>query len=158
MTQYATLRTWAFVLTVMGVLGMFVAGFGAIVWAFEVEGFWQTLGVLLIGLPVAIFLATLPIATSGVLASFYVGRNTIWVIAKDMPRSLVRRHFGRIVRSQWRIAWQAARTWRGAAARARLRGQLAGLAGLPKVMGWRRATQPSCTVSFNALDRLLLRD
>lgn len=62
MTQYATLRTWAFVLTIMGVLGMLVAGFGAIVWAFEVEGVWQTLGVLLIGLPVAIFIATLPIA------------------------------------------------------------------------------------------------
>ena len=28
-------------------------GIGAIVWAFEVEGFWQTIGVLLIGLPVA---------------------------------------------------------------------------------------------------------
>ncbi len=34
----------------------------------------------------------------GTLASYYVGRNTIWVIAKDMPGPLIRRHFGRIVR------------------------------------------------------------
>lgn len=62
MTHYGTLRTWAFVLTVMGVVWMIAAAIGAIVWAFEVEGVWQTLGVLLVGLPVSVFLATLPIA------------------------------------------------------------------------------------------------
>ena len=62
MTHYGTLRVWAALLTFVGVLAMIAAGIGAIVWAFEVEGFWQTIGVLLIGLPVAIFLATLPIA------------------------------------------------------------------------------------------------
>ena len=31
-------------------------------WAFEVDGFWQTLGVLLVGLPVSVFIATIPIA------------------------------------------------------------------------------------------------
>jgi uncharacterized membrane protein YccF (DUF307 family) len=41
---------------------MIAAFVGAIVWAFEVDGFWQTLGVLCIGLPVAVFIATLPIA------------------------------------------------------------------------------------------------
>ena len=34
---------------------------------YEVEGFWQTLGVLLIGLPVAVFIATLPIALAQAL-------------------------------------------------------------------------------------------
>jgi len=62
MTHYGTLRLWAALLTFVGVLAMFGAAIGAIVWAFEVEGVWQTIGVLLIGLPVAIFLATLPIA------------------------------------------------------------------------------------------------
>jgi uncharacterized membrane protein YccF (DUF307 family) len=62
MTQYGTLRTWAFIATLVGVFGMIAAFVGAIVWAFEVEGFWQTIGVLLIGLPVAVFIATLPIA------------------------------------------------------------------------------------------------
>jgi len=62
MTHYGTLRLWAALLTFVGVLAMFGAAIGAIVWAFEVEGFWQTIGVLLIGLPFAVFLATLPIA------------------------------------------------------------------------------------------------
>ena len=59
----------------------------------------------------------------GKLASFYVGRNTIWVIAKDMPGALIRRHFGRIVRAQWRVtlgcaARLARRSGAGATARA----------------------------------------
>jgi hypothetical protein len=62
MTQYGTLRAWAFIATLVGIFGMIAAAIGAVVWAFEVDGFWQTIGVLLIGLPVAIFVATLPIA------------------------------------------------------------------------------------------------
>jgi hypothetical protein len=62
MTHYGTLRVWAALLSFVGVLGMIAAVFGTIVWAVEVDGFWQTLGVLLIGGPVSIFLATLPIA------------------------------------------------------------------------------------------------
>ena len=62
MTQYGTLRAWAFVATLVGVFGMIIAAVGAIVLAFEADGFWQTMGVLLIGLPVAVFIATIPIA------------------------------------------------------------------------------------------------
>jgi Na+-transporting NADH:ubiquinone oxidoreductase subunit NqrB len=62
MTQYGTLRVWAAVLSFLGVLSVIVALFGTIVLAIEANGFWQTLGVLLIGGPVSIFLATLPIA------------------------------------------------------------------------------------------------
>ena len=61
MTQYGTLRAWAFIATLVGVFGMIAAAIGAIVWAFEVEGFWQTIGVLLLGLPVSIFIATIPL-------------------------------------------------------------------------------------------------
>lgn len=92
----------------------------------------------------------------GVLASYYVGRNTIWVIAKDMPGPLIRQHFGRIVQAQCRVAWDAARAWRGAAARARLRGQLAGLAGLPRVLGWRRVVQETRVLPVDELARLLV--
>ena len=67
MTQYGTLRAWAFIATLVGIFGMIAAAIGAIVWAFEVEGFWQTIGVLLIGLPVAVFIATLPIALAQAL-------------------------------------------------------------------------------------------
>ena len=67
MTQYGTLRLWSAFLVLVGVIGLIAAGVGTIIWAFEVEGFWQTLGVLLIGGPVAIFFATLPIALAQAL-------------------------------------------------------------------------------------------
>ena len=62
MTHFGTLRVWAAVLSFLGVLSVIAALFGTIVLAIEASGFWQTLGVLLIGGPVSIFLATLPIA------------------------------------------------------------------------------------------------
>ena len=62
MTHYGTLRAWAFIATLVGVLGMIAAAIGSIVWAFEVDGFWQTIGVLFVGLPVSVFIATIPIA------------------------------------------------------------------------------------------------
>ena len=94
----------------------------------------------------------------GVLASYYVGRNTLWVIAKDMPGPLIRRHFGRIVRAQARVTRDALRAWRGKSARARLRGQLAGLLGLPRVLGWRAAVQRSRSIEIDALEQLLVKD
>jgi len=92
----------------------------------------------------------------GTLASFYVGRNTLWVIAKDMPGPLIRRHFGSIVAAQLKIARDALAAWRGAAARARLRGQIAGLLGLPKVLGWRREVQRTRVASLAEIERLLV--
>jgi ABC-type transport system involved in cytochrome c biogenesis permease component len=67
MTQYGTLRVWAAVLTLLGILSVIMAAVGTVVWAIEVDGFWQTFGVLLIGGPVAIFLATLPVALAQAL-------------------------------------------------------------------------------------------
>jgi hypothetical protein len=67
MTQYGTLRLWSAVLVLVGVIGLIAAAVGTVIWAFEAEGFWQTIGVLLIGGPVALFLATLPIAVAQAL-------------------------------------------------------------------------------------------
>lgn len=67
MTQYGTLRLWSAFLVLVGVVGLIAAAIGTIIWAFEVDGFWQTLGVLLIGGPIAIFFATLPIALAQAL-------------------------------------------------------------------------------------------
>ena len=67
MTQYGTLRLWSAFLVLVGVIGLIAAAVGTIIWAFEADGFWQTLGVLLIGGPVAIFFATLPIALAQAL-------------------------------------------------------------------------------------------
>jgi len=81
-------------------------------------------------------------ATGGdTLASYYVGRNTIWMIAKNMPTALVQRYFLAILGAQLQIATDALRHSRGAAARARLRGQLAGLLGLPRQLRKRQIIQ-----------------
>jgi GT2 family glycosyltransferase len=78
----------------------------------------------------------------GTLASYYVGRNTIWMIAKNMPRTLLWRNMPRILAAQISTAVDALRNWRGEAARARLRGQLAGVLGLPTVLRKRAVIQP----------------
>jgi len=92
----------------------------------------------------------------GVIASFYTGRNTLWVLAKDVPGGVLRRYWRPILRAQLRIAWEALRAWRGEAARARLRGQLAGLLTLPRMLRKRRAVQASKRVDDDDLLSLLV--
>ena len=89
------------------------------------------------------------------LASYYVGRNTIWLIAKNMPRSLLLRNAPQIAASQVRIALDALRSWRGEAAQARLRGQWAGLLGLPQQLAKRRVIQPRRQIDDSELAKLL---
>jgi GT2 family glycosyltransferase len=91
-----------------------------------------------------------------VLASYYVGRNTLWLIAKNMPRSLLRRNALAIVRGQLAVTLDALRNWRGEAAQARLRGQLAGLLGLPQQLQKRRAIQPRRQVEDEEMAKLLV--
>ena len=91
----------------------------------------------------------------GVIASYYTGRNTIFMLAKDLPAPLFRRHWTAIIKAQLKIAVDALRAWRGEAARARLRGQLAGLWGLPKWLGKRRAVQQTKQVDDAYLESLL---
>ena len=69
MTRYATLRTWAVVLKIAGFFMVIFTLFGVIVWAFEVDGFWQTLGVIFIGAPLALFVSTWAIALGQALTA-----------------------------------------------------------------------------------------
>lgn len=62
MSRYKTLRTWSLFLIVLGVVSIISATIGVISWAIAVDGFWDTLGVLLLGGPVAVLLAAWPIA------------------------------------------------------------------------------------------------
>lgn len=87
--------------------------------------------------------------------SFYDGRNFIYLIVKDYPWSLLRRHWRAVVRAQWHITRDALRAWRGEAARARLRGQLAGLRGIPRMLRARRAVQRTRRVSDAKLLEIL---
>jgi len=107
--------------------------------------------------PKAIVYHKLAATGGGPTASFYDGRNAIWVIAKNYPGALWRRHWREVLRAQLRITGEAVRAWRGAAARARLRGQLAGLIGLPKMLRKRRAVQAARRVSDEYLRQILVK-
>lgn len=81
-------------------------------------------------------------ATGGsVTGSYYDGRNFLYVIWKNYPPSLLRLYWPHILRAQLKITSSALKAWRGQAARARLRGQLAGVAGLARLWGRRRYVQ-----------------
>jgi len=90
--------------------------------------------------PGAVVYHKLSATGGGPIASYYTGRNTLWVIAKNYPGALLRRHWRRVATAQARVTRDALGAWRGEAARARLRGQLAGLA------GWRRLRRRRPTV------------
>ncbi|MDX9829318.1 MAG: glycosyltransferase family 2 protein [Anaerolineae bacterium] len=90
--------------------------------------------------PGAVVYHKLSATGGGPIASYYTGRNTLWVIAKNYPVPLLRRHWRRVAAAQARVARDALGAWRGEAARARLRGQLAGLA------GWRRQRRRRPTI------------
>jgi GT2 family glycosyltransferase len=115
----------------------------------------QLAGYRVVFAPQAVVYHHLSATGGGVIASFYTGRNTISVLAKDLPGSIFRRHWRAILGAQFKIAGEALRAWRGEAARARLRGQLAGLWGLPKWLGKRRAVQQKKRVDDKYLESLL---
>jgi len=115
----------------------------------------QLAGYRCLFVPGAVVYHRLSATGGGPLASYYTGRNTIWVIVKDVPGAIIRRHWRSMFAAQARIAADALRAWRGAAARARLRGQLAGVLTAPGLLGKRRAVQRSRRVNMEYLEALL---
>jgi GT2 family glycosyltransferase len=105
--------------------------------------------------PRAVVYHQLSASGGGVTASFHDGRNFIYLLVKDVPDVVWRRHWRAVIAAQLQITWEALRAWRGAAARARLRGQLAGLLGIPKMLAKRRAIQATRTVSEDYLLSIL---
>jgi GT2 family glycosyltransferase len=105
--------------------------------------------------PQAVVYHHLSATGGGAVASYYTGRNTIFVLAKDLPGSIFRHHWPKIMRAQLKIAYDALRAWRGKAARARLRGQLAGLWHLPKWLAKRQAVQQKRRVRDSYIESLL---
>lgn len=91
----------------------------------------------------------------GTTASYYVGRNVPWVLAKDLPAPLLRKYWPRIVARQLAISFESLRHWREPAARARLRGQIDGLRGLAQPLGRRAEVQASRRITIAALDGYL---
>lgn len=91
----------------------------------------------------------------GATASYYDGRNTLWLIAKNYPAPLLRKHFAQVAGAQWGRAWAAIKAWRGAEARATLRGMLAGLISLPAVLRKRQSVQAMRRVPLDEIETLL---
>jgi GT2 family glycosyltransferase len=105
--------------------------------------------------PRAVVYHKLSATGGGAVSSYYVGRNVLWVLAKNYPSSLLWKYWPRVVGAQGRTAWEALRAWRGEAARARLRGQMAGLRGIGRMLGRRKAIQAARKVDDAAIDGLL---
>jgi GT2 family glycosyltransferase len=107
--------------------------------------------------PRAIVYHHLSATGGGVTASFYDGRNAIFVLVKNYPTELWRKYRWAILKNQWRGAWSALRAWRGKAARAKLRGILAGILALPKLRKKRIAIQTKRVISIGALEAMLTK-
>lgn len=115
----------------------------------------QLAGYRCIYVPTALAYHRLSATGGGALASYYVGRNFLYLVAKDYPTSLLIRHWPRILRAQLRIAWEALKAWRGEAARARLRGQIVGLFTWPRMLKKRRVVQSARLVPDEYLEEIL---
>lgn len=115
----------------------------------------QMAGYRCIYIPGAVVYHHLAATGGGETASYHDGRNMIWLLVKNYPRELWRKHRGKILRAQLALAWEALRAWRGAAARARLRGMVAGVLGIPKMLPKRRRIQRGRRVSITYIESIL---
>ncbi len=118
----------------------------------------QLAGWKCIYVPEAVIYHHLSATGGGKLASYYVGRNTLWVIARNYPIALLRRYWRQILAAQWAVARSALRAWRGTAARARLRGQVVGLLTCWRWVGARRSIQARRRVSDEYIESILQKD
>jgi len=118
----------------------------------------QMAGYRAVFVPNAVVYHHLSASGGGVIASYYTGRNTVFMLAKNLPGPIFRHHWQSIIKAQLKITFDALRAWRGEAARARLRGQVAGLWGMPKWLAKRKAIQKTKRVDDAYLENLLTSD
>ncbi len=118
-------------------------------WRAQLWG-WRTLYT-----PQAVVYHHLSATGGGVTASYYDGRNLLYVLVKNLPSALWRKHGVAILRQQGQLAWAALRHWRGAAARARLRGMLTGIVHMPRILQKRQRIQSGRRVSIEYLETIL---
>jgi GT2 family glycosyltransferase len=93
----------------------------------------------------------------GTLASYYVGRNLIYLLAKDVSGKIIRRNLGRMARAQARFMLDAIRNIRYPASRARLRGIMVGLLTWPRVLPTRKRVLATARLSPRQLEKVLRR-
>lgn len=119
-------------------------------WRAQLAG-WRCLYV-----PTALVYHKLKASGGGVTASFYDGRNRIYTLVKNYPADLWRTHWRDVLGAQAKLVGAALRAWRGAEARATLRGVLAGVAGIPRMMRKRRAIQATRKATAAYLEQLMM--
>ncbi len=114
----------------------------------DVDLSWRLrlLGYGIVYVPSAVVYHRLSATGGGSLASYYVARNTINVIVKNMPVPLLRENAIRILGDQLTDIVRTLRRVREPAARARLRGTFASLPMLPRMMRKRRRIQQRARV------------
>jgi GT2 family glycosyltransferase len=105
--------------------------------------------------PHAVVYHALSATGGGVTASFYNGRNFIYVIVKNYPSALFRKHWWQVVRGQFGITKEALKHVRGREARATLRGQIVGVLHIPRLLRRRRAVQRLRKVTIEYLESVL---
>lgn len=115
----------------------------------------QLAGYKALYVPSALVYHHLSASGGGVTASYYDGRNGIWVLVKNMPAALIRKYAVRILARQASLAWQALRAWRGAEARARLRGTVRGLLTVGSAIRKRRQIQRGKVAPDTYIDSIL---
>lgn len=118
-------------------------------WRAQLAG-WKVLYV-----PEAVVYHKLQATGGSVTASYYDGRNFIFLILKNYPYSLLKRYWLPILRAQLKITRLALKSWRGRAARARLRGQIVGLLLGFKMVSKRRSIQTTRRVHDDYLTSVL---
>lgn len=105
--------------------------------------------------PEAVIYHHLSATGGGTLASYYVGRNMLAVIIKDVPTVIVQRHWRRMLIAQMRFAAESVRHIGEPAARARLRGQCAVVRMLPYLLRQRHVLQRRQATDLAALESRL---
>lgn len=118
-------------------------------WRAQLAG-WQVLYV-----PTAVVYHKLKATGGSVIGSYYDGRNFLYLIWKNYPTTLLRIYWKAIFKAQLKITRDALHAWRGKAARARLRGQLAGLWGIFKMWPKRRQVRALRRVDDDSLTAVL---
>jgi len=91
----------------------------------------------------------------GVTASYHDGRNGIWLIAKNMPSSLLRKYGRQILARQLALLWQSLKSWRGPEARARIRGMIAGALRIRGALAKRKRIQAAKRVTDEYIESIL---
>jgi len=85
MGRYNTLRMWSQALIMLGIISMVASGFGVLAWAIGVTGFWPTLGVIFLGAPFVLFLASWPIAVGQLMRAIAGIGDYVDVLTPERP-------------------------------------------------------------------------